>query len=333
MSHLNSIPKNQNLQVNNLGDFPFALSVQDFTYSKYGVVWGSLPSEVRNGLIRAGLTDMARVLDLFYHYADITTIPAEWVTLDEFTFRVNEVIEWYSETLHLRFDITPRTCRKVFEQLQGRGIPKRGEFLRGFFLSYISLENQEGKKVRKNSKRGRMEGRPSKNTELCIPATEFELKPLASALGVDFFVSAGELEIQDYQTGPRYRAASTFQEIRERPGKYARVQITRHAGISNPTIKPYAKLAGIKRTTQPPTLAELAPDQIAGLPRNHKALRLMIIQKQIKGNVFLQGERGNKKHNQEYTQAGVQRLKMLGCEKLYRGEYQASHYGPEEGTC
>jgi hypothetical protein len=286
-----------------------------FTYSKYGVVWGALPSELRNGLIRAGLTDMARVLDLFYHYADITTIPAEFMTLDEFTLRVTTAMGWYSQTLHIQFDITARTCRKVYEQLQGRGLPKRGEFLRGFFLSYF-LSDSEGKKVRKNSKRGRMEGRPStKNAELNIPADLFELAPLAGALGVDLFVSAGELEIQAYQTGPHYRAASTFQEVRERPGKYARVQITKPTtGISNPTIKPYAKLAGIVITPQPPKLTELTPEDLLALPEKRK------------DGFFLQDDKGNK---YPYCKSAARYAVRKNRGKLSRGVYQASHYAPE----
>jgi hypothetical protein len=272
-------------------------------------VWvhGGLPSEIRNGLISSGLTDLARALDLYYHYGDVMEDRTEWVSIDEFTFRVNSVIQTFNQP----FDFTPRTFRKVFEQLQGRGLPKKGEFLRGFFLSYFSLQLEEGKKVRKNSKRGRLEGRPSKkNGALWLPTDMFELRPLADALGVSLS-DAGPLEINDYQTGPRYRAASTFQNVKDRPGKYARKQIAAPTGISYPTIKTYAKLAGIVITPQPPKL------------------RLMVFQKQVKSNVFLQDERGIR---HEYTQAGAMQSAAMGGGKLYRAEWQASDYQLEENA-
>src|SRR5688500_5663051 len=53
------------------------------------VGWGNyidgLPSETRNGLIAAGLTDLARALDLFYHYNYVTGDRIEYVTLDLLT--------------------------------------------------------------------------------------------------------------------------------------------------------------------------------------------------------------------------------------------------------
>jgi len=285
-------------------------------------VHGALPSETRNGLIAAGLSDMARALDLFFHYNYMLQERIEYVTLDLLSSCIEAVVNTYG----IPFDFKPWTYRKVFEQLQGKRLPKKGEFLRSFFLSYFSLQLKEGKKLLKNSKRGRKEGRPSRETWLWIPRSRDDIAPLAAVLDRDWIVDAGALEIDDYQTARHYKAAATFQEVKARPGKYARRQIVASTKISFPTLKPYAELTGITITPQAPKRTELTPAQVLELPENHTALRLMIAQKKVKANAFMVDERGIR---HELTKTGARQALAKGGGKLYRAEYQASDYRPE----
>lgn len=275
-----------------------------------------LSREARNSLITIGLTDLARVLDVIYHVrltADPLRPVPDAMTLDEFTACLARVIDG-------RFTFKPYTIRKVFMQLQGKSLSDEGEFLRDFFPSFI-LQQEESKKILKNSKRGRKgEGRP--RNRVTIP-TEAELN---SALGV-MPTRYNWLSVFDLETSQQYRAECMAQPIRDRPGKYARAQIAAPLGISNPTIGKYCKLAGIIRTPQPPKLTELKPEEVIALPKDHKDLVLMRHQKQIKPNMFLQDERGVR---HEYTQRGASQAAMMGGGKLYRAEYQASEYRPED---
>jgi hypothetical protein len=299
--------------------FPFRTdpeAVQDGKYS-VNLVYG-LPSETRNGLISVGLSDIARALDLYYHYIDLTRDNIEKVTLDGFTSILQEITNTYS----IPFDFKPWTYRKVFEQLQGKRLPKKGELLRTFFLSFF-LQQSESKKNLKKSGRGR----PSSDFFLWLPNDKNNLAPMAAVLSREWYVDAGSLTIDDYITASHYRAAAMFQEVKQRPGKYARRQLTKSVKISFPTIKRYAELAGIKRTITPPNISELTPIQIDALPENHKALKLAILQRQIKSNVFLMDSRGMR---YEYTRAGAVRAAAKGAGKLYRAEWMASDYRPHE---
>jgi hypothetical protein len=216
--------------------------------------------------------------------------------------------------------ITKATTRAIFERLQGKKIPKQedGSFC-CVFSFLITLQHEEGKKVSKNSKRGRAEGRPQGTVRTPTAAQ------LTQAVGVTashYYAMPADV----ISNAKLYRAACMADVIRRKPGKHARKQLADPLGISYPTIKTYCDAAGIVRTPQPPKKTELTPAQVIALPADHNALKLMIAHKKIKSNVFLEDESGGR---HEYTQAGAKQAAAMGGGKLYRMEWQASDYRPQ----
>lgn len=280
---------------------PWEFSPVTVTYTPAPVGIVGMSREARRVLIANGLTTLARALDLLF---DLRR-GGEIVTRTEF-----------SEAVLLALKAKAR--RVAWENLLGTNLPsKTNEFLTLFFLS--SLQHTEDKKKGKNSKRGRAEGRPAKLAR--IP-TEHELNAALDIAPAHYY----GMTLEQISNAAQYRAEALADEIRRKPGKYARAQLAAPMGISFPTIKNYCDRAGIERTQNPPKLTELKPENITVLPANYRALRLAILKKQQAPNVYLQDERGNRF---AYTQTGAQQSAEMSGGKLYRAEYQASTYTPK----
>jgi hypothetical protein len=255
----------------------------------------------RRAFIAAGFTNMARALD---------------VLIDQ--ERGGEIVTFAELRNILLPFMADRSVRNVFDNLRGLKLPNEqaGEFLT-LFTPSSSLQHSEGTKTVKNSKRGRLEGRPRKTAR--IP-TRAEIAKAANVVPDVCYL----MTVEQIRSAAEYRAACMADEIWRKPGKYARKQLTAPMGIkSNSTIKAYCERVGIVRTPQPPKLVELTPAQVLELPENHRARRLMIAQKKIKPNAYMVDERGTR---HELTQAGALHAAAMGGGKLYRAEYQASDY-------
>ncbi len=269
--------------------------------------------EARSILISAGLTNLARALDILidnHRGGDI-------LTLAEFTACVGPMIG-------------DSTARLAFDNLRGLRLPKTltkiGEgSIRANLTLLNTLQHTEGTNSRGNSPHrstgkpmGKPQARAKVPTEADINAA-LDIKP-ANRYGLTYYPMAPNV----IGNAKRYRAEVLRDVIRRKPGKYARKQIKNLAGIrSNSTIKVYCDETGTVRTPQPPRLIELTPAQLLELPTNHRERVKLIKQKKLNPVPCLQDERGIK---HEYTQAGAQRADDLGEGKLYRVEYQASDY-------
>lgn len=253
----------------------------------------------RRAFIRAGLTNLARVLDVCIDRER----GGELLTLREMTDVLGDVL-------------SPRCVWDAFNQLRGKRLPNKreGEYLTDFFLSYSQLK--DSKKSVKYSKRGQ----PAATARIPMP------QEIQAAVKVVPDVHYG-MTRQQMAKAAEYRAACMVDEIRRKPGKYARKQLAAPLGISYPTIKAHCQRGGIVITPQPPKLTELTPAEVAALPTDRKALRLMILQKKVRLNVSL----SNEYHMiTEYTQEGARRLMEAGGSKINKIEWQASDYQIKE---
>lgn len=279
----------------------FTTVTNTYTAGRLGIV--GMSREARRALISQGLTNLARALDILY-------------TCDlggsDLTFREFRGI--------VKAGLKAKALRVAWEHLQGKNLPAKVKVSFCPFFSLPILQPKESKKKVKNSKRGRAEGRPEQAVR--IP-TEQELNAALDVAPANYYGMDLHLVIGD---PARYRAEALADEVRRKPGKYARAQLAAPLGISYPTIKAYCERAGIDRQPNPPKLTELKPEEIAALPANYRALRLEILKKHIAPNVYLQDERGNR---HAYTQAGAQQSASMNGGKLYRAEYQASTYTPK----
>lgn len=279
----------------------FAPVTYTYTAGRVGIV--GMSREARRALIAQGLTNLARALDILIDLQ---------LGGNEFTFREYSGI--------VKAGLKPKALRVAWEHLQGKNLPAKVEKSFCPFFSLPILQPKESKKKVKNSKRGRDEGRPEQAVR--IP-TEQELNAALDVTPVHYY----GMDLLDVIGNPaQYRAEALADEIRRKPGRYARAQLAAPLGISNPTIKTYCERAGIDRQQNPPKLTPLKPDEIAALPANYRALRLEILKKHIAPNVYLQDERGNR---HAYTQAGAEQSARMDGGQLYRAEYQASTYTPK----
>jgi hypothetical protein len=254
----------------------------------------------RRAFISAGFTNLARVLDVMID----RELGGQLFTLRELTVILSGIV-------------STRCTWDVFNQLRGKRLPNKrgGEYLTLFFLSY-SCQHKEGKESVKYSRRGQ----PAVYARIPTPQ---EIQEAANVLpDVHYGMTRKQIA-----SAAEYRAACMADEIIRKPGKYARIQLTKPLGISAPTVKVYCDRAGIVRTPQPPKLTELTPEDVLQLPENHNALKLAIRQKKVKAGEFMQDERGIK---HELTQAGARQAATMGGGKLYRAAYLASDYKPGE---
>ena len=280
--------------------WPFESTVT-LTALPVGII--GMSREARRVFISAGLTNLSRALDVLLDAGR----GGEVMTLAEFTASVLPAL-------------TVETARVTFKHLRGMNLPTkpRGSF--GCVFSFLnSLQHKEGKKVTRNSKRGRAEGRPQ--ARATIP-TESQVNQALGIVPSHYYGMTPEV----IGNAKQYRAACMADVIRRKPGKHARKQLAEPLGISYPTIKAYCEVAGIIRTQTPPKLKDLTPEDVIALPADHRERRLMLLQKKAQPNVYLLDERGTR---HEYTQAGARQAAALGGGKLRRAEYQASDYRPK----
>lgn len=264
--------------------------------------------EARRMFISAKLSNLARALDVLLdagHGGDVMTLDDLQACLSPY--------------------FSPDAGRRVFDQLRGKGLPKeRGSIWQVFSFLY-SLQQLERKETAKYSPH-RKTGRPKRKPKVVVRIpTEAEINTGLDVIPRSYYGMSEEV----LRDAVNYRAECMASQIDENPGKIARKQLAKPLGISYPTVRAYCDRVGIERTPNPPKMTELPAAEIGKMPIDHRERRTWLLQKKIKGSVFLQDSNGKR---YEYTQRAVfEALKAVtpGSKenmKFYRCEYQASDY-------
>jgi hypothetical protein len=268
----------------------------DWTFSNTATITAlpvgivGMSREARRVYISLKLTNFARAMDILI---DLER-GGDTLSLKEFT----ELVQPYMKG---------KPARVVFEQLRGKNLPDN---LPNEITALFSAGTSK-----KQSKRGRNEGRPQ--TTARIP-THAEITTAAEVTPSVYY----GMSLDVISNAANYRAACMADEIKRKPGTYPRSKVAGWVGCSYPTIKTNCKRAGIVRTPQF-RKTELTPEEITQLPENYAVLKM------TKPGIhmeYMEDERGKR---YALTVAGAIQAAANGGGKLYRVERLAADYRPQ----
>ena len=195
-----------------------------------------LTCELREALVKAGMTSQARAIEALYSIG----------------FMAGDTFEIATAGKQLKDLISTKTLRAAINAECGEG-----SFCL-FFPTLYSLQQSTIEKTGKNSDKKR-EGRPSKSYIMPAPSQ------IAEILGVRIGSHYATMPAEALRDRKRYRAEVIAAQPRRKAGQYARKYLADRIGVTPRTAQNYDKLNNLK-VTQMFNRQLLTAEDIAALP-------------------------------------------------------------------